>query len=530
MSGAPEDPGSREGADADTPDPGVAHAGGVPASAPAPPHDTQPLQISSAEPAQPTPAEPAPGPIQGRPPAAPAWHDSDPTTPVVSSDQPGTPVAWHESSPQGWPEPAPHWYAGQPAPHPGPSPAEGKHPPPAYAPGPPPFATHSFGSPPPGQHVPQDHPSARRQHHRPGWGALIGVAAASAIVAGGLGGVAGGYLGSHGDLDLSGGSSYNAPPAQPGSTSRPKDSIAGIAAQALPSVVTIEVRGADGTGTGSGFVFDKQGHLITNNHVVADAADSSEIKVVLASGKHVTAKLVGSDTSYDIAVLKVDGSGLAPLPIGSSAAVVVGDEVVAVGAPLGLESTVTSGIVSALNRPVSPSGGTGPSFINAIQTDAAINPGNSGGPLLDMQGRVIGVNSAIAAIPGVTGQQSGSIGVGFSIPSDQMRKTAEQLIRTGKAVHPVIGVILDTEYTGEGVRIATAGPNGSAPITKNGPADKAGIRPGDVVIEFEGRPMTDPDELVVAIRAKDVGDVVTMKVRRGSREINVKMTLEGASD
>jgi putative serine protease PepD len=218
--------------------------------------------------------------------------------------------------------------------------------------------------------------------------------------------------------------------------------------------------------------------------------------------------------------------------MGSSADVVVGDQVIALGAPLGLENTVTSGIVSALNRPVSPGGdGDEQSFINAIQTDAAINPGNSGGPLLDMQGRVIGVNSAIARVPGTSGEQSGNIGVGFSIPSDQVRKTAEQLIRTGKAEHPIIGVILDRQYNrADGVKIVEPSTQQRQPVTPNGPAGKAGVKPGDLIVEFDGRRVTDPDDLVVLIRAKSVGDEVTMKVRRGSREISVRMTLQGTTD
>jgi len=209
----------------------------------------------------------------------------------------------------------------------------------------------------------------------------------------------------------------------------------------------------------------------------------------------------------------------------------VGDPVIAVGAPLGLDSTVTSGIISAVNRPVT-AGGAGDStssFINAIQTDAAINPGNSGGPLLDMAGQVIGVNSAIARVAGAgLDGQSGNIGVGFAIPSDQARKTAEQLIDNGKATHPVIGVLIDTTYKGEGVRIAATPQNGNAPITKGGPADKAGLRPGEVILKFDGRPVTGPDEFVVAIRAKSVGDEVQLTVRRGSAERTVKMTLQAA--
>jgi len=182
---------------------------------------------------------------------------------------------------------------------------------------------------------------------------------------------------------------------------------------------------------------------------------------------------------------------------------------------------------------VTPGGGASTAaFINAIQTDAAINPGNSGGPLLDMAGRVIGVNSAIARVAGSAdpvGGQSGSIGVGFAIPSDQARKTAEQLIATGKATHPVIGVMLDTTYEGEGVKIATGNRNGLPPITKGGPADKAGLRPGDVITKFDGRPVVGPDEFVVAIRAKSVGDQVELTVRRGNSERTAKMTLQAAS-
>ena len=527
MSGEPREQVPPDGNDTGVPaeGPPTAQFTSLPEPEPEAADQTQPISSSPAEPVE-EPWGHADELGSGQDTVAAPRGADEHTTPPEEGGEPGTPVAWHGPSAQGWPAPPQHRYAGQPGAQAGAPQAGGHHPAAVYGPG--------AGAPPVGPHPAQQgslgHHPARPQHHRPGWGALIGVALGSALVAGALGGLGGGYLASNGYLDLGDDSSYSAPPAQSGSTSRPAGSVAGIAAKALPSVVTIEVRGADGTGTGSGFVFDKLGHLITNNHVVADARSGGDINVVLSSGKHVTAKLVGRDTSYDIAVLKVDTSGLGPLPIGSSSSVVVGDEVIAVGAPLGLESTVTSGIISAMNRPVSPSGGTGQSFINAIQTDAAINPGNSGGPLLDMHGRVIGVNSAIAAIPGASAQQSGSIGVGFAIPSDQVRKTAEQLIRSGKAVHPVIGVILDTDYTGEGVRIATEGPNGTASVTRNGPADKAGIRAGDVVVEFEGRPMTDPDQLVVAIRAKDVGDVVTMKVRRGSREINVKMTLQGASD
>ncbi len=315
-----------------------------------------------------------------------------------------------------------------------------------------------------------------------------------------------------------------------GATARPNGTVANIAARATPSVVTLRVTGADGSGTGSGWVYDDVGHIVTNNHVVAGAADGGKITVVLANGQQVPGTVVGRDGSYDLAVVKVDRTDLVPLTLGRSTDVVVGDEVIAVGAPLGLDSTVTAGIVSALNRPVTPGAADDQSYINAIQTDAAINPGNSGGPLLDMQGQVIGVNSAIATAPGSsTSAQSGNIGVGFAIPSDQVRTTVTQLITTGKAVHPVIGVYLDPDYTGEGVRIADEGPNGDPAVNPEGPADQAGLQAGDVVIKFEGKPVSEGGELVVAIRARAVGDKVTLTIVRDGSERDVTMKLEGSA-
>ena len=363
----------------------------------------------------------------------------------------------------------------------------------------------------------------------PGWGALIGVAVAVALVAGLLGGLLGGALADR-DTDTDTGSAP-APSAGTGATTRANGTVANIAARATPSVVTLRVEGADGSGTGSGWVYDKAGHIVTNNHVVAGAADGGTITVVLANGQQVDGKVVGRDGSYDLAVVKVDRTDLAPLTLGRSADVVVGDEVIAVGAPLGLDSTVTSGIVSALNRPVTPGEADDQSYINAIQTDAAINPGNSGGPLLDMQGQVIGVNSAIARAPGSdTSAQSGNIGVGFAIPSDQVRTTVIQLIKTGKAVHPVIGVYLDPDYTGEGVRIADEGPDGQPAVNPDGPADRAGLEAGDVVIAFDGKPVSEGGELVVAIRARTVGEKVTLTIRRDGSERDVTMVLEGSGE
>jgi putative serine protease PepD len=358
--------------------------------------------------------------------------------------------------------------------------------------------------------------------------AIVGGALAIAMVAALFGGLAGAFLVSRGESG-----EVSLPPAPIGTVARPNGSVANIASRILPAVVTIKVEGPSGAGTGSGFVMRQDGYILTNNHVVDAATSKGTITVLFSDGKRADATIIGRDESYDLAVIRVDRKNLPVLVLGKSSAVVVGDSVIAVGAPLGLDSTVTSGIVSALNRPVTAggAGASSASFINAIQTDAAINPGNSGGPLLDMQGRVIGVNSAIARVASSQGLdgQSGNIGVGFAIPSDQVRKTAEQLIANGKATHPVIGVLIDTAYKGEGVRIAGSPQNGSPPVTKGGPADKAGIRPGDVILKFDGRPVTDPDQFVVAVRAKSVGDTVQLTVRRGSTQRTVKMTLQAAN-
>ncbi|MDO5503148.1 MAG: trypsin-like peptidase domain-containing protein [Actinomycetia bacterium] len=393
---------------------------------------------------------------------------------------------------------------------------------PGYGPGLP--SSHP-GMPPAGNPQRVARPRARRG---PGWGALFSGVLIASLLAGALGGVGGAWLATNGYLDF-GPDEYTAPAPQPGAgaSDRPEGSIANISANALPSVVTVLVAsGGSGRSSGSGWAFDDEGHIVTNNHVIAGAVDGGTIMIQTADGQRHEATIVGRDESYDLAVLLVNGVQLNPLPIGVSADVRVGDGVIAMGAPLGLDSTVTAGIVSALNRPVSPGGGTAQSFINAIQTDAAINPGNSGGPLLSMAGQVVGVNTAIATTPSF-GTSGGNIGVGFAIPSDQVSKTVEQLIRTGTAEHPIIGVLLDRQYQGEGVKILDEGGTDQPSIVVGGPAASAGLRAGDVILEFEGRPMTSPDELVVAIRARNVGDQVTLLVQRGSATLDVTMTLQG---
>jgi putative serine protease PepD len=300
---------------------------------------------------------------------------------------------------------------------------------------------------------------------------------------------------------------------------RSPDSVAGIAARVLPSVVSIETMSTDGGGSGSGFVIDPNGYLLTNNHVVADAMT---IKVILNDGHEYVAKVLGRDESYDLAVLKIPATGLKALQFGDSAKVQVGDSVIAFGSPLGLSGTVTQGIISAKDRPVTAGDdNSSTSFISALQTDAAINPGNSGGPLVDATGAVIGVNSAIASLGSSLGSQSGSIGLGFAIPINQARKTADQLIKDGKATYPVIGVAVDMNFTNGGALIA----NNSSAIMAGGPAAKAGLRAGDLITAIDGMKINTPEELIVEIRTHDVGDEVTITYTRGKESRTAKLIL-----
>ena len=293
---------------------------------------------------------------------------------------------------------------------------------------------------------------------------------------------------------------------------RKPDSIAGIAARVSPSVVSSEVRNGRSGGSGSGFFLDSNGYILTNNHVISLAAtNGATIKVMLANGKDYDAKLVGRDIPYDLAVIKIAVTDAPALQLGDSDAVQVGDGVIAIGSPLGLTGTVTSGIISAKNRPVTSGGGTSESsFINAIQTDAAINPGNSGGPLVDLSGAVVGINSAIATTGSGFGGQSGSIGLGFAIPINQARKTADQLIKNGVSTYPIMGVSLDTRFMGTGARIATE----PGSVTIGGPAAGAGIKPGDIIIEIDGKAINSADEAIVNVRSHNVGDRIKIKFQR----------------
>ncbi|MGP3688304.1 trypsin-like peptidase domain-containing protein [Streptomyces sp. IBSNAI002] len=356
---------------------------------------------------------------------------------------------------------------------------------------------------------------------------VAALAAGTALLAGGTGG----YLGVLAERQSS--TRLELPQAGVAADKgRAPDSVAGIAAAALPGVVTLHVRGASGSGTGTGFVLDQQGHILTNNHVVADA---KEIAVTFSTGESVTAELVGRDSGYDLAVVKVSGvRGLRPLSLGNSENVQVGDPVVAIGAPFDLSNTVTAGIISATGRPVTAGGDKGDgsdiSYVDALQTDAPINPGNSGGPLLDAKAHVVGINSAIrGADKDDPARQGGSIGLGFAIPINQGKRVAEELIRTGRATHPVIGVTLDMEYAGDGARVGDKGEDGKPAVVADGPAARAGIKAGDVITKVNGQRVRGGDELIIKIRAHRPGDPLTLTVLRDGRERTLELVLGSAN-
>ncbi|HSE08492.1 MAG TPA: trypsin-like peptidase domain-containing protein [Nocardioidaceae bacterium] len=386
-------------------------------------------------------------------------------------------------------------------------------------------ATWGTGSPPP--YFPAQGPYGSPERPKRS-GALTAGVLVGALVLGGLAGLAGAATY---DLIDSQGSSTSEnrastqtsvverpdTPAEPGSAQAVADSV-------LPSVVKINVQGPQGQGSGSGVIISVEGEILTNYHVVEVAEQGGRVSVAFNDGTTTTADVVGTDPMTDLAVIKADdASGLTSAPLGKSANLDVGEQVVAIGSPFGLDATVTSGIVSALHRPVSvgdQSGGMDTTY-PAIQTDAAINPGNSGGPLVNMQGEVVGINSSIRTSSSSMGQ-GGSIGLGFAIPLDEVLPIVDQLRNGETPTHARLGVQVTDAESQDGLLSGA----GIAEVTSGSAADEAGLEQGDVVIRVDDRPITDASSLVATVRGHRPGDTVTLTVVRDDEQVEIQATLD----
>jgi putative serine protease PepD len=342
---------------------------------------------------------------------------------------------------------------------------------------------------------------------------VLAVAVVAALLAGALGGALGYFVAVRMGVSA-------APIGQPATNKnaqRPPDSLAGVAKKVLPGVVTVKVRSSGGVSLGSGFIASTDGYVVTNEHVVNGLTGSAT--VTFNDGNSRSASLVGSDQESDIAVLKVSGPGGRPVEFGDSDSVQVGDPVSAFGSPLNLPNTVTAGIVSAVDRPIEAAEQGAPTrYYAAIQTDAAINHGNSGGPLVDADGRVIGINAVIRS-QSDNSEGAGNIGLAFAIPINQARRQVQEIITTGKVRRTVLGAELDNSFhsVDGGVKLTT--------VAASGPAAGAGLRPGDVVLSVSGVAVEDPGELVALVRKYAPGTAVTMKYQRSGGTQSAQVTL-----
>ncbi|MBM7771704.1 putative serine protease PepD [Actinokineospora baliensis] len=377
-----------------------------------------------------------------------------------------------------------------------------------------PPGTQYAGLPHPGVPQPHQYQQPRREPRRTGL--VVGVAVLALVVGGGAG-AAGGYLAADRDSGSSS-TALDAPPTAKQTAAAPAGSVESVAQKVLPSVVQLQVRGRSSAGEGSGFVISRDGYIVTNNHVIEGAVDGGQIQAVFQDGRTATATVVGRDPNSDVAVVKAAGvDDLTVSELGRSDDLRVGQAVVAIGSPFELSGTVTSGIVSSLQRPTRAGGdgGNQATVMDAVQTDAAINPGNSGGPLVNMQGQVIGINSAIYSPQSSASGSGGSVGIGFAIPIDQARRTAEEIVKTGKATQTVLGV---------SVRDADSGGALIADVTGGGPGEQAGVKSGDVVTKLDDRRIDTADALVAAVRSHAPGDKVTLTLSDGK---TVQATLSG---
>ncbi|WP_017592195.1 S1C family serine protease [Nocardiopsis potens] len=548
--GAPA--GSGPGTGADREEPPSAADGGRPQEAGAGQgagtgQDAPPAAGGAPEAPAPAPEPPAPGPVPHTEAGAPSAPGPAPHPGHGGPDWqrgPAEALRWHTGARhtwgpgQGWsgPAEATRVFGAAPPPESAAYSAPGGAPGAPGGPGgpgtpPPPWAGPGQAPPPPG---PQD-PGAKGKRKRPG---TVAVAAATALVTSLIVGPAAALVTTWAVPGGGGSISSLADGNQGSSTST--GSVSKVAEKVLPSVVSIET----GSGSGSGVVIGSDGQILTNAHVVA-GAQGDTVRVRFNDGSSAEARILGTDSVSDIAVLQAeDVSGLTPATLGDSSKVEVGADVVAIGSPLGLSGTVTSGVVSAVDRPVNTGvadggeqgGGqqdpfgpqqrqepqaTTSTVINAIQTDAPINPGNSGGPLINMNGEVIGINTAIAGIGGPNGEEAGSIGLGFAIPVDQAEPIAEQLIENGSADYAAIDATVSPTQSGDGVRVVQ--PN------KGGAADQAGLEKDDVITSVDGKGVSAPDELIAAIRAKQPGDEISIGYERDGKADQTEVTLSAQS-
>ncbi|HZX02592.1 S1C family serine protease [Kribbella sp.] len=353
----------------------------------------------------------------------------------------------------------------------------------------------------------------------------LAAVALTALIVGTAGGVGGAAVYSASNDHTTNTPSVTAPlnGNQAAPASAPDGTVQSAAAKVLPSVVKIAVASSQGQATGSGIVISKDGLIVTNNHVVAGAGQGATLTVILNDGRTVPATVKGTDPLTDLAVIHANTGGLTPATLGQSGKLAVGQGVVAIGSPYGLEATVTSGIVSALNRPVTSGDSQQDSttVFPAIQTDAAINPGNSGGALIDLAGQVVGINSAIKTAGGSGQSAGGSIGLGFAIPIDQAKPIIDELVAKGKATHARLGVTVGDAQSSDGLT------NGArlGEVTSGGAADKAGLRSGDVVTAVDGKAIASGDALVAAVRSHRPGDQVKLTITRSGKTQTITATL-----
>ncbi|WP_081913439.1 S1C family serine protease [Glycomyces sp. NRRL B-16210] len=349
---------------------------------------------------------------------------------------------------------------------------------------------------------------------RVGLGLVVAVSAITSLIAGTLGAAVGIWATRS---DSVGGLVSGAQPQN----ERAVESVAGVVEQIMPSVVTVLTPNG---GNGSGFIVSDDGYIMTNHHVVVGGGSvpAESLQVLFSDGDVTTAEVIGSDADSDVAVLRIEGDDHPAMVLADSDMVAVGDPVLAVGAPLGLSSTVTEGIVSAIDRPVLTENNQGEveSVMAAIQTDAAINPGNSGGPLTDIAGQVIGINTAIATT--AAEGEAGNIGIGFAIPINQAKRIADEIVTTGSATHTVLGAELGDSGLGIGVTLSR--------IVPGSPADDAGLEDGDVLTGFNGKTVTQNTELIALIRKLAPGTVVTVVYERDGEEHSAQVTLAAAAD